>query len=49
MKTAKLFLAGMYVHLLLSAAAPIGILYTWAGTKRGGTAPTPRCCRPSFS
>ncbi|WP_300639057.1 DUF6652 family protein, partial [uncultured Oscillibacter sp.] len=27
MKTAKLFLAGMYVHLLLSAAAPIGILY----------------------
>ena len=27
MKTAKLFLAGMYVHLLLSAAATIGILY----------------------
>lgn len=27
MKTAKLFLAGMYIHLLLSAAAPIGILY----------------------
>lgn len=27
MKTAKLFLAGMYLHLVLSVAAPIGILY----------------------
>lgn len=33
MKTAKLFLAGMYLHLLLSVAAPIGILYLgWGGT-----------------
>lgn len=32
MKTAKLFLAGMYVHLVLSVAAPIGILYLgWGG------------------
>lgn len=32
MKTAKLFLAGMYLHLLLSVAAPIGILYLgWGG------------------
>lgn len=27
MKTAKLFLAGMYVHLALSVTVPIGILY----------------------
>lgn len=27
MKTARLFLAGMYVHLLLSVITPIGILY----------------------
>ena len=32
MKTAKLFLAGMYLHLVLSVAAPIGILYLgWGG------------------
>lgn len=32
MKTARLFLAGMYLHLLLSVAAPIGILYLgWGG------------------
>nr|WP_325211396.1 DUF6652 family protein [uncultured Oscillibacter sp.] len=32
MKTAKLFLAGIYVHLAFSVAAPIGILYLgWGG------------------
>ena len=32
MKTAKLFLAGMYAHLILSVAAPLGILYLgWGG------------------
>lgn len=32
MKTARLFLAGMYPHLVLSIAAPIGILYLgWGG------------------
>lgn len=32
MKTAKLFLAGMYLHLAFSIAAPIGILYLgWNG------------------
>lgn len=32
MKTAKLFLAGMYAHLILSVAAPLGILYLgWDG------------------
>lgn len=32
MKTARLFLAGMYLHLALSVAAPIGILYLgWGG------------------
>ena len=32
MRTAKLFLAGMYLHLVLSVAAPIGILYLgWGG------------------
>lgn len=32
MKTAKLFLAGMYVHLVLSVIAPIGVLYLgWGG------------------
>ena len=32
MRTAKLFLAGMYIHLVLSVAAPIGILYLgWGG------------------
>ena len=32
MKTAKLFLAGMYVHLLASVAAPIGIVCLgWGG------------------
>ncbi len=36
MKTAKLFLAGMYVHLVLSVAAPIGILYLgWGGVGWG--------------
>lgn len=36
MKTAKLFLAGMYVHLVLSVAAPIGILYLgWGGSGWG--------------
>lgn len=36
MKTAKLFLAGMYVHLVLSVAAPIGILYLgWGGAGWG--------------
>lgn len=36
MKTAKLFLAGMYVHLILSVAAPIGILYLgWGGAGWG--------------
>lgn len=31
MKTAKLFLAGMYLHLIMSIAAPIGILYLGRG------------------
>lgn len=32
MKTARLFLAGMYVHLISSVAVPIGILYLgWGG------------------
>ena len=32
MRTAKLFLAGMYLHLLLSVVTPVGILYLgWAG------------------
>lgn len=32
MRTAKFFLAGMYVHLILSVIAPIGILYLgWGG------------------
>ena len=36
MKTAKLFLAGMYIHLVLSVAAPIGILYLgWGGAGWG--------------
>ena len=36
MKTAKLFLAGMYVHLAFSIAAPIGILYLgWGGAGWG--------------
>ena len=36
MKTAKLFLAGMYIHLVLSVAAPIGILYLGWGGAGGG-------------
>ena len=40
MRTAKLFPAGMYVHLVLSVAVPIGILYLgwgigWNGTNAG--------------
>ena len=37
MKTAKLFLAGMYVHLVLSVVVPTGILYLgWgSGWNRG--------------
>lgn len=36
MKTAKLFLVGMYIHLVLSVAAPIGILYLgWGGAGWG--------------
>lgn len=31
MKTAKLFLAGMYVHLIMSIAAPAAILYLGRG------------------
>lgn len=40
MKTAKLFLAGMYGHLVLSVIAPIGILYLgWgSGWNRGNGA-----------
>lgn len=36
MKTAKLFLAGMYVHLVLSVIAPAGILYLGWGSGWNG-------------